>query len=360
MSPSANGSHAGLVDCDIHNTIQSYDLLHKHLPARWRREVDVHGIKFENPGAYFPRQHMNAARSDSWPPGKIPGSDLDFLRAQLLDCYNIDYGILNCLYLIHHQADLEYTAALATAVNNYNAEYWMDREPRLRAAICVAFEDGDLAAAEIERCAADPRFLQVLVVARSLEPLGRRKYWRMYAAAERHGLPVAVHFGGTSGWPITGSGWPSYYYEDHCGMAQSFQAQIISLVFEGVFERFPGLKVVLVEGGFGWLAPLMWRMDKAWERMGDDVPHVKQPPSEYIRRHFYFTTQPVEEPPKPAQFRQMLEQIDMNDRILFATDYPHWDFDSPERAIPAAVTGELRQQILAGNAEKLYRLNGRM
>jgi predicted TIM-barrel fold metal-dependent hydrolase len=141
-------------------------------------------------------------------------------------------------------------------------------------------------------------------------------------------------------------------------MAQSFQAQVISLVYEGVFERFPGLKVVLVEGGFGWLAPLMWRMDKAWERMCDDVPHVKRPPSEYIRQHFYFTTQPVEEPPKPAQFSQMLNQIGMNDRILFATDYPHWDFDSPDRAIPAAVTGELRQAILAGNAESLYRLNG--
>jgi predicted TIM-barrel fold metal-dependent hydrolase len=178
----------------------------------------------------------------------------------------------------------------------------------------------------------------------------------MYEAAERHGLPLAVHFGGTAGWPITGSGWPSYYYEDHCGMSQTFQAQVISLVFEGVLERFPGLKVVLVEGGFAWLPPLMWRMDRAWQKLCDEVPHLTRPPSEYVRGHFYFTTQPVEEPPKPSQFRWLLDHIGMDDRILFATDYPHWDFDSPDRAIPPVVTGDLRSQIMAGNARALYRL----
>src|SRR5262245_41776420 len=94
MRTASDQKPIGLVDADIHNTIQSYDMLHKYLPARWRREVDRFAIRFENAGAYFPRQHMNAARSDSWPPGNIPGSDLDFLRAQLLDAWRIDYGIL--------------------------------------------------------------------------------------------------------------------------------------------------------------------------------------------------------------------------------------------------------------------------
>ena len=61
----------------------------------------------------------------------------------------------------------------------------------------------------------------------------------MYEAAEAHGLPIGIHFGGQGGHPITGAGWPSYYIEDHAGMSTAFQAQVISLVFEGVFERFP-------------------------------------------------------------------------------------------------------------------------
>jgi len=345
-----------VIDCDIHNTIPDDKLLHPYLPARWRQHLDSFGIGFYSQGAYYPRQHMNAARTDAWPPGKIPGSDLDFLRAQLLDQWQIDYGLLNPLYLAGEQVIPDYADALATALNEWLIHHWLDPEPRLRACVIVNYEDGESAAAEIERRATDSRFVQVLLPARTREPLGRRKYWKMYEAAERHGLPVGIHFGGAGGWPITGAGWPSFYFEDHCGMPQSIQSQVISLVFEGVFDRFPDLKVVLIEGGFAWLPPLMWRLDRSWRLLRDEVPHLKRAPSEYIRQHFWFTTQPVEEPGTPEHFRQLLDQLNMDDRILFSTDYPHWDFDSPEMAIPGSVPKELRRKIMSENARALYKL----
>jgi predicted TIM-barrel fold metal-dependent hydrolase len=346
-----------IIDCDIHNTIPDDAAVGAFLPERWRQHLAGYSIRFYYTGAFYPRLNPNAARTDAWPPsGQIPGSDLGFLRQQLLEAWNIQYGILNPLYLAGEQANQEYGAALATALNAWLVAAWLDPEPRLRSSIVVPYEDGDLAAAEIERQAPDRRFVQVLLPARTREPLGRRKYWKLYAAAERHDLPIAMHFGGAGGWPITGAGWPSFYYEDHSGMPQAFQAQIISLIYEGVFERFPALKVVLVEGGLAWLPPLMWRMDRAWERLRAEVPHVTRPPSETIREHFWMTTQPIEEPSRPAYFNQLLDQLAMPDRLMFSTDYPHWDFDAPDRALPSGLPPELKAGIMAGHARALYGL----
>ncbi len=359
--PSAStrrSTRSATIDCDIHNAIPSESALLPHLPERWRPYLERFGLQsYGYGGSTYPRASPNAARADAWPPnGKPPGSDLPFLREQLLDKWDIQFGVLNPLIPGPAQPNIEYGAAIATAINDWQVAEWLDPEPRLRASMVVPYEDGELAAAEIDRRAEDPRFVQVLLLARTAEPLGRRKYWKLYEAAERHNLPIGIHFGGVGGRPITGSGWPYFYLEDHVGMPQSFQAQLASLVFEGVFERFPNLKVVVIEGGLAWLAPLLWRMDRAWEDMRPEVPHVTRPPSELIREHVWLTTQPMEEPPKRGQFLQMLAHLDMNDHLMFATDYPHWDFDAPEGAFPERLPEDLERQMLSDNATRLYRL----
>jgi predicted TIM-barrel fold metal-dependent hydrolase len=346
-----------LVDADIHNALPSEQALYPYLSERWRRYHALFGSP-DYPGTSYPRLSPNAARSDAWPPsGLPPGADLDFLRAQLLDTWGIDYGILNPLIGVDGP-HVEYSAALARAVNDWQVESWLEPEPRLRAAIVVPYQDADLAAAEIERRGGDRRFVQVLLLARTAEPLGRRRFWKIYEAAAAHDLPIGIHFGGSGGWPFTGGGWPSFYIEDHAGMAQAFQAQVISLVCEGVFARFPTLKVVLIEGGFAWLAPLMWRLDRSWAQLREAAPELREPPSSYIRRHLWLTTQPMEEPARPEYFPQLLEHLDMPDKLMFATDYPHWDFDSPDQALPARLPPEWERRIMAANAHALYRLGG--
>jgi predicted TIM-barrel fold metal-dependent hydrolase len=254
---------------------------------------------------------------------------------------------------VGEQLNLEFGAALARAVNDWQVADWVEPEPRLRASIVPPYEDGDLSAEEIHRCGPNPAFVQILLIARTKEPLGNRKYWKIYEAASEYNLPIGIHFGGVAG-PITGAGWPSYYIEDHGGMPQAFHTQVISYVMEGVFDRFPNLKIVLIEGGFAWLPPLIWRLDATWEKLRAEVPDLKRKPSEYIRDHFWFSTQPMEEPPKREYFEQLLEQMDMNDNLMFATDYPHWDFDSPHRALPSFLKPELRRKILGENARQLY------
>ena len=70
----------------------------------------------------------------------------------------------------------------------------------------------------------------------------------------------------------------------------------------------------------------------------------------------WFTTQPIEEPRQPDEFRLLLDDLGMDDRIMFSTDYPRWDFDAPDQAIPPGLPPELVRKIMAENARALYRL----
>jgi uncharacterized protein len=191
----------------------------------------------------------------------------------------------------------------------------------------------------------------VLLLSRTAEPLGQKRYWPIYEAAVEAGLPVGIHVFGYSGWARSG-GWASYYIEEMTEHAASAQAVVASLVFEGVFERFPALKVVLIEAGFGWLAALGWRLDKVWARMRDEVPHVPRPPSAYLREQLWVTTQPMEEPEIRAHLLDVIEWIGP-DRIMFATDYPHWDFDDPGHAL-ALPDKALKRRIMFENALAVY------
>jgi uncharacterized protein len=360
-----------VVDCDIHNAPRSEQALLDYMPEKWRA-LRAPGGRLEAAvearretlgdrsylGGEYPRATPRAARTDAWPPsGDPPASDLPFMREQLLDRFAIEYGVLTPMLGAGEQLDLERGAALASAINDWQIAEWLDPEPRLRASINVAYEDGELSAREIHRVASDPRFVQVLMLIRTAEPLGRRKYWKIYEAAVEHDLPVGVHFGGWGRGPITGGGYPSFYIEDTVGMAAAFADQLTSLVCEGVFERFPSLRIVLIEGGIAWLAPLMWRLDRAWRLLRAEAPHLTRLPSELIREHVWLTTQPIDEPPRDSDFTAMLAQMDMTDHILFATDYPHWDFDSPERALPRSLAKPTREAIMHTNAHALYRLS---
>ena len=345
-----------VIDCDIHNAMPNDETLYKYLSPRWRRHHELIGGRGAV-GSYYPRAMKNAARHDSWPPsGLPPGGDLPFMQQQLLDAWDMDYGILNCLYGVGGELNLDFGAALAQAVNDWQIAEWLEPEPRLRASLVVPYEDGELSAKEIDRVGDHPGYVQVILVVRTQAPLGHRKYWKMYEAAVRHDLPIGIHFGGAGGGPITGCGIPSHYIEDHGGMPQAFYAQVVSMVTSGIFELFPTLKVVLIEGGFAWMPSLMWRLDQSWKRLKEEAPLLKRLPSEYIRDHFWISTQPMEEPTQRHHFLQLLDQMNMNDKLMFATDYPHWDFDAPDRAFPVELPLPLKRDILAENARRLYKL----
>jgi uncharacterized protein len=346
-----------LVDGDIHTTFASSAVAKKYLSPRWHEYYDQYG-KFGYQGFTYPKDTPNAARHDAFPPeGGPPGSSLPFLREQLLDEWGIDMAINNPLTHSQLNRNPGFSEALCRAINDWQLAEWTEPEPRIKASITVPAEYGEAAAREIDRLGPNSNYVQVLMSIRTVEPLGRPKYWPIYEAAERHGLPIGIHFGGHGGHAITGTGAPSYYFEYHSGMSQSFQSQVISLIYEGVFERFPNLKMVMIEGGFAWLPPLAWRLDSHWKRLRRDLPHLTRLPSEVIHDHIWLTTQPMEEPDRPEYFVELLEQGNLYDRLMFATDYPHWDFDAPSDALPKIKLPDgFEQKLFFENALGFYRL----
>jgi hypothetical protein len=354
-------SRLAIADCDIHPAQRGRHDLDPWLPARWREHVATFGAGRRQglqSGPAYPKSQPNASRRDAYPPeGGRQGSSLSFMQAQHLDGNNVVLGILNPLNSGQGVLNDELSAALCRAVNEWQVAEWTGKDSRLRASIVVPYEHPEASAAEIQHWAGHPHFVQVLMLSRTAEPMGSRRYWPIYREAAAAGLAVAVHAFGYGGAPITSSGWPSYYIEEMTGHSQSSQAGLSSMVIEGVFERFPALKLILTEAGFAWAPPLAWRLDKAWKTLRAETPDLKQLPSEYIRRHVWWTTQPMEEPEPREHLLDTINWIGW-DRLLFATDYPHWDFDDPAHALPLRITDAQRQGFFLGNARAVYGVAG--
>jgi uncharacterized protein len=348
----------GAVDCDIHPTVPGMAALLPYMDDYWREHLVARGTdKLNLALTSYPPNAPLSGRPDWRPKGAAPGTDLTALQRDALDAFGTRFAICNCIYAgqVLHSEDM--AAVLCRAVNDWIAREWLDREPRLRASIVVPLQSPDLAVKEIERCAQDPRFVQVLLLAMSEMPVGRRYHWPIYEAAERLGLPIGIHAGSTYRHAPTPTGWPSYYVEDYVMQAAGFQSALLSLVAEGVFTKFPRLKVVMIEAGFTWLPPFLWRADKSWRGVRREVPWVTEPPSELVRRHVRFTIQPLDEPPESTIMAQVVEQIGSDDMLLFSTDYPHWQFDRDE-ALPKGFSKDLMRKVLIDNPMATYgRLN---
>ena len=355
----ATASRLAIADCDIHHSpAQGMKGLYPYMERRWQEHLEAFGPlprQAFQAGPAYPKSQPDASRRDAWPPeGGRPGSSLSFMRTQHLDPHNITLGVLAMIRPHPGSFQNFYLAdAVCQAMNRWQVAEWTQPEPRLKASLLVPYEDGEASAAEIRRWAGHPDYVQVLLLSRTAEPAGQKRYWPIYEAASDVGWPVGVHAFGFGGYPVSGSGWPSFYIEDMVGHAQSCQTMLTSMVFEGVFERFPKLRIVLIEAGFAWLPPLCWRLDRLWARMRMEVPHLKRPPSEYIREHVWLTTQPMEEPNPRARVLDSIDWIGW-DRLLFATDYPHWDYDDPSQVLPPGVGEQRRRDFFLNNARAVY------
>jgi uncharacterized protein len=358
------------VDCDVHPHLpDGLRSLEPYLSKAWRKRMfggvaeawatEVYASQMTIPKNDVYINPVGSMRRDAFPPdGAVPGSSPALMVEQLLDGCQIDRAVLigGNVFGLGAIPDPDAAAAIASAYNEWLSDEWLSYDPRFRGALVVAPQDAALAAAEIDRIADRSGIIEVLLPLMGAL-MGERHYYPIYEAAARHGLPIAIHPNSVDGIyqraTTMAGGTPTYYVEWHAALTQIFQANVSSLVCHGVFERFPALKVVVAEGGVAWLPDVMWRLDKNWEALRDEVPWVKRRPSEYVFDHVRFTTQPFLEPRKREHLISMLDMVCAERTLMFSSDYPHWDFDNPLQAL-AILPKEMRERIRGANAAELY------
>lgn len=312
------------------------------------------GVAYRNPGGTM--------RLDACPPsGGPPASDPEFVLTDHLDRHDLSGALLlgGGVLGLGGLAEAELAAAIATAHNLWLDDVWCRTDSRFKAAVIVPPQDPALAVREIERWAGNPSVVAVyLPNTDNGKAFGNRYYYPIYEAATSFGLPVVTHPGGES-CGINGSmvaiGNPEYYFEFHAALPQVYMRHLISLVVTGVFERFPTLRFGMIEAGWAWLPHVVWRMDKDWKGLRDETPWLKRLPSEYVKDHVRFTTQPIYEPADPAQLATMMRLADADRCVMFSSDYPHWDADAPDLAY-RPVPKEMRRALTHDLPQDFYRL----
>ncbi len=349
-----------MIDCDVHVQIGDREEFLSFIEPSQRSWFRDQGPLLGMPGFTWghPTGFMRAELELGV--AGVPASNADLVRREVLDPYDVEIGLLTADdgIAVSVIASAYRAAEYARAHNDWLRDCWLDADPRFRGTIIVPAQDPPAAAAEIRRVAEDPRFAAVLLCGGSAAPYGEPRYLPVFAAAAECGLPVAIH-SGMEGLGIStssgGVGLPTFYVEWHTlGSACSIMTHLVSLICHGTFERVPGLRVLLMEGGLAWLPGIMWRLDANWLGLRSEVPWLVRRPSEILRDHVRFTTQPLELIDGNDELLfAMLAAVGAPDLLCFASDYPHWDFDDPNQMIRRFPAG-WREPVMSGNAAELF------
>ena len=115
-----------------------------------------------------------------------------------------------------------------------------------------------------------------------------------------------------------------------------------------------------MEGGIAWVSYILSRLNNEYsEWRGRLLPFMKEKPSYYFKKNFFFATQPIEEPERTSDYLKFLELIDGFDNVLFASDWPHHDFDHPSKLLGYPLPLEVKKKIMGENALKIFPFEGK-
>lgn len=253
--------------------------------------------------------------------------------------------------------DSKFQAALCRAYNNWVADFCAAYPDRLKAVIVPPMNDVHAAIAEIQRCRNKSSAFVGIVIPSNIhgKNLQQPDLYPFWQEAQELDLAVCTHISTGSNVSAAGGDRFNIFFQTHC-VTFPFEAMInvLDFVTGGILELFPRLRVAFMESGVGWVPYWMERLDEHYERRAKEVPLCKKRPSEYMKSDQCFFSSDPDEKTIPVAVEFLGE-----DRILYASDYPHWDARFPESV------NELRKQklsesakakILGENARRLFKL----
>ncbi len=370
---------APVVDCDSH-VMEPANLWQNYLEPKYRdraiRIEEIDGIEtliigeqkmLEGRlaglgGAHLPRDQVFTGNM-KYTDGCEPASYDPRARCKMLDEWQVDAGVLfpTIGILPFPLDDMDLNSAYCRAYNRWQAEFYQQAKDRVIPIAIVNWHDVNSAVEELSRCIKQG-FRGVFVppeVVDGVRP-GESHFDRIWALCEEAKIPgclhVIVRFGGAAvpfaAWQETG---PGATFSFGLGATGQLIPAMTSIVVDGVFDRFPALKIVSVEAGCGYAAYLMDRLDEKHQFFKDfNLTPLKLRPSEYIQRNCYFVAEPEE-----RSIDAMLTLVG-EDRILWGSDYPHIDstLEAPNliRTSVKNLSPTRREAVLGTNAVKVFGL----
>lgn len=239
------------------------------------------------------------------------------------------------------------------ATNDVLLDMFLDDNPELYGVATIATSQPSKAAEEIDRIADEEQIVGLYANSAEIDPpLGDAQYDIMYQAAEENNMSFVLH-SGVSGvhYPQLDRGFGKFLPMHSVGHPMSHMIQLTSIIYEGVPEKFPGVNFFFTESGIGWAAYMMARMNREVAERKFEVPLLKKTPEEYVKSNCFFGNQPLGEFNQPTRLQHIIKALGP-ENIVYASDYPHFDFDYP--SMTAKHYNDLSQEetdrIFHGNA----------
>ncbi len=348
--------------------MEPFALFSKYLPDPWRKiitdkelssdtDTDPLAIatfdKNNRPPQYL---HGRIKRTEvSYPKPQKPEELVDLFTNRMYDI-GINRSIVYPTAMLGMGEDprLDLEVAVSNAYTDYMLDNFLGKYPEIHTMIYAPANSPDKTAELIDRVGSEKGITGVMISAVRPTPAGNESWIPIYEAATRKNLPVCFHGGLSTTEPFKSLG---RFIAWHClSFSMSVITHLTSLVTEGIPERFPKLKFVFMEGGTSWLPWIMYRLDREYISRKSEVPFLKKMPSEYIKE-FYFTSQPLEYFHDRSEQESIFKMFDAENHLLYASDYPHWDFDLPNSIYDLPFLSKTaKRKILGENSAKLFNI----
>jgi uncharacterized protein len=298
-----------IIDADGHVT-ESNESLRKHLKNEYRNRPLMH--------------------SEAWDRsfGGTLGKRNEEPKTQLadMDVEGIDVQVIFPSHLsLNAEKETDLATDIARSYNDWLAEFCATDNRRLKGVAMVALQDIQAAIREVRRAVEQLGFVGVMMPTNVRDQdIGRHEFWPFYEEVERLGVGLALHGGIRAAERMHGR-FDSFIAVHSVSFPFECMAAVTGLIFAGVPEKFPKLRIAALEGCCGWVPFLMDRLDEEFEKRGSrEAPILKRKPSEYMTSAQFFYAFELEESTVPYVIQRIGAE-----KLLYSSDYPHWDTSWP-------------------------------